>query len=286
MSVRDARSVGRGAARLLDARDTEAALRLLDEDPVANVFVAARVRNAGLDPWHLGAEVWGYGASRLTSLCYSGANLVPVSAGSDAIEAFAHRALRQGRVCSSIVGPENEVSELWHHLEPHWGPARDVRPHQPLMVTRRPADVPGDPAVRLVRPDEVDVLLPACVAMYTEEVGVSPLGSDGGALYRSRVAELIRLGRSYARIEDGEVLFKAEIGAVTPAACQVQGVWVTPRLRGRGIGTAGMATVVRETLRTTAPAVSLYVNDFNRAARRAYERAGFTTIGSFASILF
>jgi len=32
-------------------------------------------------------------------------------------------------------------------------------------------------------------VMPACVAMFTEEVGVSPLVGDGG-IYRSRVAEL------------------------------------------------------------------------------------------------
>ena len=40
------------------------------------------------------------------------------------------------------------------------------------------------------------------------------------------------------------MLFKAEIGAVSRAACQVQGVWVAPAHRGRGIGTAGTAAVV------------------------------------------
>ena len=88
------------------------------------------------------------------------------------------------------------------------------------------------------------MLLPAAVAMFTEEVGVSPLRVDGGAGYRARVAELVRAGQSLAWIEDGEVLFKAEIGAVSRAACQVQGVWVAPAYRGRGIGTAGTAAVV------------------------------------------
>jgi uncharacterized protein len=39
-------------------------------------------------------------------------------------------------------------------------------------------------------------------------------------------------------------------------------------------------------VREVAPGVSLYVNDFNAPARRAYERVGFVQVGSFASILF
>lgn len=105
-------------------------------------------------------------------------------------------------------------------------------------------------------------------------------------LYRARVAELIRDGRAFARIEDGRVMFKAEVGAVTPRACQVQGVWVPPDLRGRGLSETGMSAVVREALRTIAPTVSLYVNDYNTRARAAYRRVGFTELGSFTSILF
>src|SRR6266581_6039004 len=131
------------------------------------------------------------------------------------------------------------------------------------MSIATPPRVAADPAVRQVRPGEGGVLRPACVAMFTEEVGVSPVGGDGGGLYRARVGELVSSGRAFARIEDGQVVFKAEIGAVTPLACQVQGVWVRPDLRGRGLAAAGMAAVVTEALRSVAPVVSLYVNDFN-----------------------
>jgi predicted GNAT family acetyltransferase len=171
-------------------------------------------------------------------------------------------------------------------LEPTWGPARDVRIRQPLMAIDVPALVPADPAVRQVSPRELDVLLPACVAMFTEEVGVSPSAGDGGILYRARVAELINQGRSFARIEDGVVVFKAEIGAATTIACQVQGVWVNPDRRGEGLGTAGTAAVVELARAQIAPVVSLYVNDYNLAARRAYERVGFREVGMFASVLF
>ena len=273
--------------RLLDARDLPEAQALVQRDPVTDVFVASRLEVGGLDPWRLGAEVWGYGErGRLESLCYSGANLVPAQAGPDALRAFAERARRQGRRCSSIVGPAAAVQLLWQLLEPSWGRARDVRAAQPMMAIDEVPLIDPDPDVRLVRPSELAVLLPACVAMFTEEVGVSPLAGDGGALYRARVEELIAQGRAWARIQDGAVLFKAEVGAATSQVCQVQGVWVHPSLRGRGLGAAGMAAVVEQAQAKVAPTVSLYVNDFNLPARRAYERVGFSEVCTFASVLF
>jgi len=275
-------------ARLLDERDRAAALAICDTDPVSNVFVASRIRALGMEPGRLGAQIWGHAGSdgQLTSLCYAGANLVPVQATSEATAAFAERALRQGRRCSSVVGPSAAVTELWGYLSPRWGPAREVRAAQPLMAIDGPPLVAPDPGVRRVRQGEVDILLPACVAMFTEEVGVSPLSGDGGAAYRARVTELVRSGRAFARIDDGRVIFKAEVGAATPQACQVQGVWVRPDRRGRGLAAPGMAAVVNAARESISPIVSLYVNDFNAPARATYRRAGFDEIGEFMSVLF
>jgi uncharacterized protein len=272
--------------RLLADHDREEALAVCERDPVANVFVSSRIRAAGLDPTRLGGQVWGYpDAGELTALCYSGANLVPVAAGPDAIAAFGSRARMQGRRCSSIVGPAEGVSRLWSMLASSWGQPRDIRRVQPVLAISRAADVEPDPQVRMVRRSELDVVLPSCIAMFTEEVGVSPIGADGGMAYRARMADLIGAGRSFARIDDGHVLFKAEIGAVSPFACQVQGVWVPPEARCRGLATHGMAAVVAEALKL-APVVSLYVNDYNLPARAAYQRVGFTQVGTFMSVLF
>ncbi|WP_116214161.1 GNAT family N-acetyltransferase [Streptomyces olivoreticuli] len=274
--------------KVLEPGELDDALAVLDRDPVTNAFVAARVQVAGLDPWRLGGEMWGwYAGGRLESLCYAGANLVPICAGPEAARAFAERARRAGRRCSSIVGPADATAELWSLLEPHWGPAREVRAHQPLMETRAmPADIAPDPLVRRIRKDEMDVIMPACVAMFTEEVGISPMAGDGGLLYQARVAELVGSGRSFARIENGRVVFKAEIGAATARACQIQGVWVAPEHRGRGLSETGMAAVLRYALREVSPVVSLYVNDYNTAARAAYRRVGFEEVGAFMSVLF
>lgn len=105
-------------------------------------------------------------------------------------------------------------------------------------------------------------------------------------MYRARIAQLISKGWSFARIENGRVLFKAEVAAVSPYACQIQGVYVDPDHRGEGLSVSGMAAVVATSIREIAPVVSLYVNDHNRAARRAYEVVGFEQTGVFATIMF
>ncbi|MET7641742.1 GNAT family N-acetyltransferase [Streptomyces sp. NPDC005438] len=274
--------------RVLEPDELADALAVLRREPVNNAFVASRVYASGLDPWRLGGEMWGwFHRGSLKSLCYAGANLVPICAGPEAVYAFAERARRQGRRCSSLVGPADPTAALWAYLEPHWGPARDVRSRQPLMVTDTLAtDVAPDPWVRRLRKDEMDLVMPASVAMFTEEVGVSPLAGDGGLVYQARVAELLGAGRAFARVEDGKVVFKAEIGAATPHACQIQGVWVAPEYRGQGLAKTGMAAVLRFALNEIAPVASLYVNDYNLPARSVYRAVGFRDVGAFMSVLF
>ena len=275
------------AVGCLQPADLPEVLNVLGRDPIADVFVASRVQSSGLAPDQLGGDLWGYReAGQLVALCYAGANLVPVAASAEAVRSFAGLAARRGRRCSSMLGPAEAVLAMWDLLRPSWGSAREVRPHQPLLAIADPPAVPADPWVRRVWPHEIDTILPACIAMFTEEVGISPVGKDGGAYYRARVAEMVCSGRAFARFEDGEVLFKAEIGAATPQACQVQGVWVRPDRRGEGLCAPGMAAVVEHAQRAIAPVITLYVNDYNVPAQSAYRRVGFREIGEFATVLF
>jgi predicted GNAT family acetyltransferase len=261
--------------------------RLLDADPLGAAQVAERVAARGLVWWRADGRIFGYGSRRhVESLCWLGGHLTPVLATAPAVAAFAERMAAEERTCSSIVGRADAVLDLWSRLSAHWGPARDVRPHQPLLVADTPPSVNPDPAVRLVRPEEANALFRAAVAMYTEEVGVSPLMDDGGRGYRRRVADLARGRRAYARFVDGEVVFKAELAVVTRHTAQVQGVWVDPRWRGKGIAAPAVAAVMRDALGRVAPTVSLYVNDYNEPARRAYARCGFRPAGAFATVLF
>ncbi|KRC64157.1 GCN5 family acetyltransferase [Aeromicrobium sp. Root236] len=258
---------------------------LLDRDPLVNLFIRNRVDATKLQTRWLGGQVWGYfedGA--LVSACHAGANVVPAQATPAAVEAFAEQAISDNVRPSSIVGPRDAVLPMWKRLEPHWGPARSPRLDQPFMVLEHDSHLRPDPRVRPVVLDEFDTVYPACVAMFTEEVGVDPeIGNRSG--YRARVAQLISQGWAFAIIEDGDVLFKAEVGAATPYACQIQGVYVRPDLRGQGIAAPALAAVVQQARATVASIVTLYVNDHNTPARRAYERVGFEQTATFASIL-
>ncbi|MEP7765221.1 GNAT family N-acetyltransferase [Sanguibacter sp. 25GB23B1] len=282
-------------ARVLTDADLVQALALCALDPVASVLAATRIETAIL----LGlarttGQVWGYPAEGpLEAVCWSGANLVPVVPDDvpDAIDAFANLARSRGRRCSSIVGQAGHVLALWDRLQDGWSRPRDVRTEQPSMVLDSDPLVEPDDAVRYSTLDDYPALLPACVEMFIEEVGYSPLAFAGSA-YEDRVRSLVIDRHSLIRTTDAlhgrarDVVFKAELGAVTRRVAQVQGVWVAPAYRGRGLAASGMAAVVRATRKDVAPVVSLYVNSYNTRALATYRRVGFEQVGTFATVLF
>ncbi|MCL2850642.1 MAG: GNAT family N-acetyltransferase [Micrococcales bacterium] len=296
MTVLGTRPSLRHGAQVLGDRHVPQALRLCAADPVASVLASARLVPASRSGLARSAsELWGYAeGGSLLAVCVVSANLVPVAPHLDgpvrtrAMAALAELAVQRRRAYSSLVGPTELVMALWEQMSTTGRMvARDVRPEQPSMVIDRRPLVAPDPAVRRSRPDELDIVLPACVNMFTEEVGYSPM-TAGGTGYTTRVRTLVAQGRSFVRVEAdygrARVIFKAELAASGFGVSQVQGVWVVPDRRGAGLSEPGMAAVVEYGRATIDPLISLYVNSYNTRAIAAYEAVGFCQVGTYATV--
>ena len=95
------------------------------------------------------------------------------------------------RICSSIIGRADAVLGLWDRLGGHWGPARDVRPHQPLLVadasrTRAPTRPCGWSA-----PTRSTCSSRPPSRCTPRRSASRRCVDDGGRGYRRRVAELV-----------------------------------------------------------------------------------------------
>lgn len=274
--------------RALDNKSIDSLRAIIAREPIRHCYVASRLAQGGHGFLkHSYSDVLGYfDDGHLKSALLLGANVVPINTSSVARQEFARVLSRQGRRCSSIVGQSEEVLDLWSLLEPAWGSSREIRRVQPMLAISRNSPIPVDKDVRYATKSDLDILMPACIDMFTGEVGVSPVAHGGGPAYRNRIAELISERRSFVKVVNDEVVFKAEVGAIGDGVAQIQGVWVRPALRGQGLAAPGMAAVVAKVREDIAPTVSLYVNDFNVAALATYQRVGFTQVDTFATVLF
>ena len=273
-------------SRVLDAGDRALVTRLLDADPVGNCFVASRVEAGVLDPRGVG-ELWGFPAHAPRALLHVGANIVPVAADDEALDAFAAD-IGRWRSFVAIVGPVAQVFGLWDRLSAEWphayADARVVRERQLLMACTGPTAVDADPRLRPARAEDFDSYLAGAVHMYREELEEDPLTTNPVG-YRRYVRSLIDDRRAFAIVEDGRVVFKADLGAMSRQVAQVQGVWVAPDLRGRGLSVPAMAGVT-DAILAGGRTASLYVNDFNAPAIACYERVGYDVVGELTTVLF
>jgi len=241
-------------------------------DPVERVFLEDVARR-GLGRFSAFADDGG-----LTALCHVGANVVPSGAGCGRFAGIAAR----GRA-RMIIGDERAVDELWRDLREQMPAPRDDRPGQLVFVIDE-APESGNSDVRPATADDYELLLPACAAAHEEEIGVDPMARDPEG-FRWRTRAQIEEGRSWLWRDDGTILFKAEASAWTPAAVQLQQVWVDPPVRNQGYARRAMRDLIRLLLERV-PVVCLFVRPENAPAIRVYEAVGMRRQGSYRSLIF
>ena len=276
-------------ARIIDAHSLPALQTMVADAGVHHVYAASQLA----EPNYLGQPIVNflgcfdqdaYGRDTLVSALMLGANLVPINTTAQSRRVLVQALRPQRYLPASLVGNTAEVLDLWHHLEQIYGQPREVRARQPLLLIQEQSTLQCDERVRYSRHEDLDVLFPACVDMFTEELGVSPI-AYGQASYRSRVESLVHARHSFVRRDGDTVIFKAEVSAVGNGIALVQGVWVNPDYRGQGIAAPALATVVKFILGDIASAACLYVNNFNTRALAAYRKVGFHQVDEFATIL-
>jgi len=182
-----------------------------------------------------------------------------------------------------IIGDERAVDELWNDLQARMPEPRNDRPGQPVFVIDEPP-APGDTALRVATEKDYAVLLPACAAAHEEEIGVDPMQRDADG-FRWRTRAQIEEGRSWIWREGERILFKAEASAWTPAAVQLQQVWVDPPVRNHHNAQRAMRDLIRLLLERV-PVVCLFVRPENAPAIRVYEAVGMQRRGSYRSLIF
>ena len=213
----------------------------------------------------------------LGALCHLGTNVVPSGEGCDG---FAELAARAGP--RMLIGERGRGDRALGGVSPA---ARSCAggPAPAAGVPRDRAAGAGGTGLRPATPADLDVLVPACARAHQEELGVDPLRRDAnGFRWRTRVQ--IEEGRSWVWVEDGVILFKAEASAWTPAAMQLQQVWVDPPARRLGHATRALRDLLVRLL-ADVPAVCLFVRAENDAAIRLYETVGMRHVLDYRSVL-
>ena len=273
---------GRWSIRSLSDDDAGPALAFLRRDPLVNVYLISRLLEERFVSATQTVEVR-YNrdivlvASLATNIVMACDPAAPREIIDAAIAVVAERVLTRMLPVRAVISPAPLVDALWKRLQSQLDPPTVIRMSQPVYAIAGRFDFPDLKEIRYSTTRDLDLLVPACAAMHTEEVGIDPLERDAPG-YRERIRELVEKKRSLIRLADKAIVAKCEFSAVTPEAVQLMGVWTDPRYRRRGLGRALLREVCGHLARK-GRSVTLFVNDFNRPAIALYESLGFKRIG-------
>lgn len=253
-------------------------LSLLAQDPVQSVILRGLILDYGLCGAELRGNFYGYFANnQLAGVALIGHQIIAFGA-EEAWPYFAHKAVELNARGYLMLGPQPQVEALWHHLAQQGRETQRVSA-QRLYVCQAPRMCAD--RLQLLRANfaELDVIVDAQAEMALEESGIDPRETDLGG-FRHRVGERIERKRVWVKIEDGKVVFKADLFSDTPDTVYLEGVWVHPEYRQRGIAKSCLVELVQRLLKKHQ-ALCLLTNEEESAAHQVYEQVGFVHVANY-----
>jgi ribosomal protein S18 acetylase RimI-like enzyme len=183
-----------------------------------------------------------------------------------------------------VRAEEKRMRHLLERLEQLGRTPRVVCRELLLEQTSLPEGIEPVAGLRHATLDDLQQVLAINSSMIFEESGTNPLQRDlRGA--SERTARRIEMGRIWVLVEEGRVIFKTDVISITPEAAFLEGVYVHPEERGRGIGSRCMTELGRVLLKQSA-AVTLIVNQENRRALALYNKVNYKLRSPYLTVYF
>lgn len=267
----------------LAAHEEAEVMDFLKERPTYTFGMAGFIRNNGLVSAHNRGAFYGCRDrdGRLIGVALIGHHVLFEVRGKNVIAAFARVAQHRQDV-HVLLGESDEVETFWSYYA-DGGQSPRLFCRELLLELRWPVGVLEPvPDLRLAEPVDLDLIVPSHARTVVEESGIDPLEVDP-VNFRERCRRRIEQNHTWVWIDNGKLIFKAEIVSDTPEVIYVEGVEVNPAERGKGYGLRCISQLSR-TLLQRAASVCLLANQRNTAAQAFYRKAGYKLIGYYDSI--
>lgn len=260
-------------------------LNALSAPSLTNVIMSGFVRDNGL------AGVANRGhfyacrneQNKLEGVALIGHTILFEAFSESAIQAFA-RLARGEESIHLLMGEHTAVQTFWNHYADEEQSPRLICP---VVFLHRNGPFHESQSVHGLRPatpGDLEHVVSAQAAMVLETSGVDPLTKDPVG-FRERYLRRIEKGRVWVLMKNGQLVFKTDIIADTPEAAYIEGVYVSPEERGKGIGRNCVNALGRILLQPTK-AIYLFVEQENTRTTSFYLNLGFRIGGQYDLLYF
>jgi predicted GNAT family acetyltransferase len=261
-------------AQLLKNDDAAEVLRFLEERARHNVVMSGFVRDNGIES-DLNRGLF-YGArdenNRLQGVALIGHATFIDARREIVIPQFARLAQSFPRI-HMVLSELEIVEQFWRAYAPAGQPLRRRCRELLFELTQVDENVEHVRELQPATPADLHQVAAVQAALAYQESGVSPLQKDrAGFLFRCQ--QRIERHRVWTLIRSGEVIFKADIISETPDAIYLEGIYVNPNYRNKGLGSRCLRQLGRELL-NRAQSIVVLVNENRTNAHRFFQRVGF-----------
>jgi len=259
---------------LLKNSDAAEVLRFLEERALHNVVMSGFIRDNGIES-ELNRGMF-YGSrdedNRLQGVALIGHATFIDARREIVIPEFARVAQNFPRI-HMVLSELEIVEQFWRAYAPAGQPLR--RRCREVLFELNQVDENVEPVWELQPATPADLHQVAAVqaALAYQESGVSPLEKDRAG-FLLRCQQRIERHRVWTLIRNGEVIFKADIISETPDVIYLEGVYVNPNDRNKGLGSRCLTQLCHRFL-NRAQSIVILVNENKPNAHRFFQRVGF-----------
>lgn len=257
----------------------------LSSNSLTNVIMAGFIRDNGfISPLNRGKfYTCRDEENRVEGIALIGHTILFEAFSDRAIQTFATLARRES-ASHLLMGEHNAVERFWGYYSSNYQSPRLVCPI--LFLERREpfakqVEVSG---LRVATCGDLEHVVQAQAAMVLETSGVDPLKKDPAG-FRQRYLQRIEKNRVWVLMDNGQLVFKADIIADTQEASYIEGIYVRPEDRGKGLG-GRCVTGLGHILLKRTKALYLFVENQSTRTKSFYLNLGFKVAGHYDLLYF
>ncbi len=260
---------------LLTESDRPEALEFLKKRPVHTVVMTSFINDNGIDSPNNRGKFYAYrnAAGQLEGVALIGHTTLVECHSENALTALALKARESETPIKIMMSDGDSIEYFWQFYSGEQHEPRLVCEER-LFEIKFPVIV-RDPVENLRLATEAD-LLPVAEAhaeIAFVESGINPLEKDREG-FLSRVLRRINQNRVWVVFDNEKLVFQTQIVAETDDVMYLEGVYVNPEYRGKGIGSNCLSQLSRTLLENVKHVCLLSNVDF-QGAHKAYAKAGF-----------
>jgi predicted GNAT family acetyltransferase len=267
-----------GVIAQLTASDVAEVNAFLNIRPVHTVVMASFIRDNGIVSELNRGTFYGYrnGRGDLEGVALLGHSTLIESRSEEAMLAFANKAKTERVSINLIMSEHEDALKFWQYYAGASEPRLTCT--ELLFETSFPMLVRVcDLDITLAAHDQIEQIAEAHAEVAFLETGVDPMVRDRKG-FLERVARRIEMGRTFVVFDGDKLLFKADIIAEADGIVYLEGIYVAPDARGKGIGSKCLSRLTRMLL-DRADKICMLSNARFESAHKSFENAGYRVTG-------